>query len=378
MFRRGDTFYGELNLPMGCEVGAYGAGDMPVLTLYKLLNRSAGWLEHSPGVWRVDLRSPTTHSGYTATTDANVGFLLVDGVVHPRLKSDVESLSAPWDFACDTQNGMLYVKASANPTTLASDIRAAPNGSLVGAGGAVIHCEQGSNDIHDVHITGAGGCGIVGSAPDVRIHHCLIDYIGGSKLLAVDPGGAMRYGNAIGNWINVVRWRIEGNEIAHVYDAAWSPQGYDPNGGPVSWQDLAFRDNYAHDCGQMIEFWSQGSNPDSLGFVRIFVEGNRFERAGYGAFADARADQEVRVHLLTYRLETPVDITIQNNLFDDAFGAYSYHAVDPPSGYITRNNTIRLRAQHLIQFQRPETVEQSAAWQVSTGRESGSVFTVQL
>jgi hypothetical protein len=71
-------------------------------------------------------------------------------------------------------------------------------------------------------------------------------------------------------------------------------------------------------------------------------------------------------------------VTIQNNLFDDAFGANSYHAVEPPTGYVTRNNTIRLRAGHKIELQRPETVEQSAAWQAATGREKGSVFTVQM
>ena len=377
LFRRGDTFYGELVLPFGCEIGAYGSGDRPILTLYKLLNRPDGWVEHKPGVWRIDLGSRTTHDGYTATNDANIGFLLVDGVIRPNVKFDVDSLSAPWDFACDMQNHALYVKAAANPTTLARDIRAAPRGNANGIGGAVIHCEQGANDIHDVHITGSGGCGIQGSGHDVRVHGCLVDYIGGSRLL-LDPRGTTRYGNGIQNWINVMGWSIEGNEIASVYDAAWTAQGLDAQGGPVSWQDLTFRNNYAHDCGQMVEFWSESGNSRSPGFVRIVVEGNRFERAGYGPFAEVRPDQEVRVQLLTYKLQTPVDVTIQNNLFDDAFGANSYHAVEPPAGYVTRNNTIRLRAGHKIELQRTETVEQSAAWQAATGRENGSVFTVQM
>jgi hypothetical protein len=75
-------------------------------------------------------------------------------------------------------------------------------------------------------------------------------------------------------------------------------------------------------------------------------------------------------------LETPVDVTIANNIFDDSFSAYSYHLYEPPAGYVTRNNQIRLKAGHTMEIQRSETVEQAAAWQAATGRETGSTITV--
>ena len=34
--------------------------------------------------------------------------------------------------------------------------------------------------------------------------------------------GTSRYGSGIEHWPNVSGWTIEGNEIAHVYDVAWS------------------------------------------------------------------------------------------------------------------------------------------------------------
>ncbi|BDX34260.1 hypothetical protein TUM20985_48070 [Mycobacterium antarcticum] len=89
-----------------------------------------------------------------------------------------------------------------------------------------------------------------------------------------------------------------------------------------------------------------------------------------------RPDQNVRVDLLSYKLQTHVDITIQNNTFDGAHTAYSYHEYEPPAGYVTRNNTIRLKAGTKIQFQRDETVEGAVAWQAATGREVGSNFIV--
>jgi hypothetical protein len=369
LFQRGDTFYGEFSAPFGCEVGAYGTGEKPILTMFKLLNRPEGWQEDSDGVWKIDLGSPDTHDGYTATNDSNIGFLMVDGAVRPALKPSVADLIDPWDFYGDIGQHVLYVKATSNPTELAGDIKAAPNGNAFGPSGTIISCQQAHNDIHDLHITGSGGCGIRGVAPDVHIHNCLIDYIGGSILLdGVNP----RYGNGIEHWVNVKRWLIENNEIAQVYDVAWSPQGH--AGASGSWEDMTVRNNYIHDCNQSFEFWSTGSGAAG-GFKRILVEGNICERAGYSDFSDVRPNQNVRVHLLTYLWETPADITIQNNVFDDVYGAYSYHAFEP-AGYVTRNNTIRLKAGQKMQYQRAETVDEVTAWQEATGRELDSTIIV--
>lgn len=376
LFRCGDTFYGELSAPINCEVGSYGSGSMPVLTLNKILNHPYAWVEHDAGIWKIDLASPETHDGYTATTNANIGHLTVDGKVRPSLKFDLSELRTLWDFYCDIPHHTLYVAAPVNPTTIASNIMAAPNGDIAGASGAVVYCQHGGNNIHDVHITGSGGCGIRGNGSNVRVHHCLIDYIGGS-LLAGHGDGRSRYGNGIENWSNVSSWLIETNEIAHVYDAAWSAQGFDPGGGPVSWADITVTNNYFHDSSQMLELWSESKNPSSRGFVNIRFENNRCERAGYGVFANVRPNQAIRVHLLTYRLETPVDVTIENNVFDDSYGAYSYHAFEPPASFATRNNTIRLQPTHLMQYQRRETVEEAAIWQAATGRETGSVITAK-
>jgi hypothetical protein len=369
LFRRSDTFYGELALPFGCEVGAYGSGDKPVLTMFKLLNRSAGWVEDSAGIWKIDLASPDTHDGYTGTTDTNIGYLVVDGFVNPARKSALSELTAPWDFWCNMEQNLLYVAAAANPTTSATNIQAAPNGNAYGPTGRIIWCAKGSNDIHDVHVTGSGGCGIGGTGPDVHVHECLIDYIGGSILR---DGRNRRYGNAIENWVGVKRWLIENNEIAQAYDAAFSPQGHAGDTG--SWEDLTVRGNYIHDCSQTFEFWSSGTD-SAGGYKRIRIEGNWCERGGYSVFSDVRPDQDVRVHLNTYTLGTSADILVQDNVFDDAYSAYSYYA-DEAVGYVSRNNVIRLRAGKKMQFQRPETVEQASSWQAATGREEGSRITV--
>jgi hypothetical protein len=369
LFRRGDTLYGELEPPFGCDVGAYGDGARPTLTMFKILNRPDGWVRDSDNVWKIDLGTPSTHDGYTSTADANIGYLVVDGVVKPALKYSTADLKDQWDFYSDIPNHTLYVVAPDNPTTMAGDIKAAPNGNAPGGTGRVISLMAGSNDIQGLHLTGTGGCGIHGDASDVRIHDCLVDYIGGSVL---QDGTNRRFGNGIQSWVGAKRWTIEDNEVAQVYDVAWTAQGDAKATG--GWEDIAVRNNHIHDCSQSFEFWSKGSD-EASGFQRIVIEGNRCERAGYSDFSDVRPDQNVRVHLLTYLWATPADITIRNNVFDNAYGAYSYHARDP-IGYSTYDNSIRLNAGQKIEFQRPETVEDHADWQTETGRESGSTFEI--
>lgn len=370
LFRRGDTFYGQLKPPFNCEVGAYGTGDKPVLTAYKLLNQASGWIEHVAGVWKVDLTSAATHGGYTHP-DTNVGYLMVDGAVKPAKKKTLAAVTTAWDFYSDAT--YLYVSASANPTTLASSIKAASRGKS----GRVIDCSNGAQEIHDLHITGSGGHGITGAGANVHVHHCLIDYIGGSYL----PGygdGQVRYGNGIENWIGAKAWLVEDNEIAQCYDVAYTCQGTHSGDGlsVATWEDMTIRENNIRDCNQSFEFWSDGngSNPAS-GFKRILIEGNLCRRAGYSVWSDVRPDQSTRVHLLTYNWVLPADITIQNNTFEDAYGAYSYHA-SAPVGLITRNNTIRMKSGHKLQEQRAETVEQFAAWQLATGRETESTLII--
>lgn len=364
LFRRGDVFYGELAPPAHCEVGAYGIGSKPVLTMFKLMNRAESWNQFSETIWRINLGSPASHDGYTATDNSNIGFLLVDGQVKPRLKFSASELSEPWDFYCDIPNHTLYVTAAANPTSLAADIRAAPTGGQ----GCIIHCGAGSLDIHDVHVTGTGAHGIWGASTDVHVHDCLIDLIGGAEL----NGKRIRYGNGIENWVNSRRWLIEGNEISEVYDVAWSAQG--TAGASGGWGDLTFRRNHVHDCTQSLEFWSAGTDA-ATGYQRILIEDNIFERAGNSAFANERPDQSVRVHLLTYQWQTPADITVRNNIFDGAHSAYSYHAFEPV-GLVSQGNAIRLTAETKLQYQRVETAGEFTAWQQATGREAGSFITV--
>lgn len=367
LFRRGDTFYGSVNPAAGTNLGAYGAGERPILTAYKLLNQAAGWTQHAAGVWKIDLTSPTTHTGLTASTNTNIGFLLVDGALKVTKRVTLAELAAPWDFYSDAQ--YLYVQATGNPTTLATSIQAAP--CLPG----LVQVNSGRNVIRDLHLTGNGGHGVRGNngASDVRVRDCLIDYIGGSFLIG-SGDNTTRYGNGIELWIGSNRWLVDNNEVAYCYDVAFTAQGTS-TATAIGWSDIMVRGNSFHDCTQSVEFWSDGTVYSGGGFVRVVIDANQCARAGWSPWTDVRPNTDTRVHLLTYNWVLPADITIQNNVFDDSRGSYAYFAY-PPTGIVRRNNTIRLRPGSKIRFQDAQTIEQSAAWVAATGAEIGSTFTV--
>lgn len=354
LFEEGSVFYGPLTFKYGIEVGSYGAGDSrPTISAYKLLNNAAGWSLHSDGVWKIDLTTSGTHGGYTAS-NPNIGHLVIDGVIKPARKGAVDSLSASWDFFNDAT--YLYVAAVANPTTLAASIKAAPKLDLV--------TMSDNTELHDLEITGSGGHGIRGIGADgVHVHDCLIRNIGGSIL-----SGSTRYGNGIEVWIEGNDWLVEGNEIAEIYDVAFTAQG--PGG---SWANLTVRDNHIHDCTQSFEFWATGTT--GAGFDNILVENNLCERAGGSVMSPVRPDPEVAAHLLTYGWTRPADILVQNNTFDRSTAAYRFHSFTP-NGLVSQNNTIKLAAGTKMRYQDSATIETAAAWAAANSTETGSTFVV--
>lgn len=369
-FKCGDTFYGELVLPLGGRVSAFGSGPRPTLTALKSLNNADAWKPSTAGTWSIDLSSADTHTGYATVADANIGYLRIDGVIKADKKAHLSDLKEPWDFYGDTARNTLHVFSKANPSELADSIQAAPRGTE----GAIISCNRGNNSITGVHITGTGAHGILGAGDDVDIQDCLIDYVGGSFLPNYRDGTA-RYGNGIENGTGARRWTITANEIAETYDVAYTCQG---RAGPAanSWQDMTIAGNYIRNCTQSFEFWSMGrETPPHAGFQGISISQNHCTNAGYSVFSEVRPNHSNRVHILTYEWELPADIVIEDNVFSNAYTAYTYH-LSPPVGLVSRKNTIILQPGTKMQYQRSETIEQAAEWTESTGFEQASTFVV--
>ncbi|WP_171027099.1 right-handed parallel beta-helix repeat-containing protein [Pseudarthrobacter sp. NamB4] len=363
LFRRGDTFYGYLHEPTlqglsgALVLGAYGSGDRPVISGYKI--SKASWIRHTAGVWKLDITAGSgAYTGNTMGASTNVGFLKVSDTIRGWKRFSLSELENPWDFYSDET--YVYVKRNGNP-------------------GANVHIsvqQDGLRPAPDSHITGLrieghGGHGInVGSSQRVSIRDNHVTAIGGSAL-----SGTTRYGNGIECWIGAAEVDIRENTIRETYDVAFTMQG-EASGSSVSWEDIRFRNNRVENCNQSFEMWSKGTPSPVNGHIRCSFTDNICVDAGYSWAATIRPDRNGKgTHLLTYSMELPCDVEITRNQFLGARDHYTRNGDDGlvPPGLDMHHNIIKLAAGKKIAYLHPETIEQAARWTARTGKEKGSV-----
>lgn len=387
LFRRGDTFFGSIGTipaqgltgPSQSKLrfGFYGNGSkLPRFDGRKICNNPSGWVEHSPGIWKIDLTSVGSAAGhYTGNTinstkpmaNANAGFINVNGTIYSRKRWSLETLANDWEFYSDET--FTYVKLPVNPTSRASDIRIAVDIDLVGLSHSVV--------LAGIEFVGTGGNAINGGAAgkDVKVIGCDIHEVGGSWLY-----GTTRYGNAIQFWIGAEDVDIAYNRISDVYDTATTLQG--PAGTTLkAWRNIHFRHNLIWNSNQIFELWSEGNgyeaNPE-YGFFNCSFKNNTCINAGYSFAAETRPDRNGSgTHILNYNLQLSMDVEVSGNTFFGAKDNYFFRNTGdfkPPAGYQFFNNDIFLRPGQKISYQLPQTVEQSAEWSTSTGADKDSRF----
>jgi hypothetical protein len=266
-FRRGDTFYGKIRPPTAMTwpgslltFGGYGstAAARPEISSYKLLNVGASWTAYDATTWQIDLANGGAGSVYTGYDGAqgggtNIGFLRVDGVIYGALKTSQAALANAWDFAISGTT--LYVRAIANPTTLAADIRAACDQAAIHLYSAV--------QVTGLKVVGSGGHGMKtlsgGLYNGIRVYDCEFAELGGAILT-----GTTRYGNGLELWADTNDAIAERNIFHDIYDVAFTLQG--PSTAVAGkWTDVAFRRNLIYRCNQSMEFWFKGTTTPPTG-----------------------------------------------------------------------------------------------------------------
>lgn len=382
LFRRGQRFYGQFgHIPQlkgagRLTLGAYGEGERPRITGYKVLNNEAAWVRAGRNLWRIDLGEADTHTGNTATNDANVAFIQVNGEFQGAKQPSVDALAGDWQFHCDLENKTLTVYSADTPAAR-GDVRCAVDGCLI----------QTVSDmtIEGLELVGTGGDGIqVLNASGVRILDNRIRDIGGSYLLGSRTQNT-RYGNGVSMWINAKDVVVSGNTISDVYDAAVAMKGDHtlPNdaGGPArtGFADVHVSDNRISKCSQSFEIDARGVSWDSeAGLRRCSFANNACSDAGMGWGYIARPDKaEGGVHIVSYAEEPRMDLAITGNKFIRASNAYMYRLAAENTGLIIDKNTIRLAPGQTIQYQRPERIEDYETWTRATGFDRMSTFVIK-
>ena len=368
LFNRGDEFYGLIeNIPAApagstsrLVLGSYGNGPKPIINGYKILNTAGSWVLHATGVWKIDLSNTSLFTGNTMTTDANVGFINVDGSIKAAKRWSVGTLVDPWDFYCDTTT--LYVKATANPTTLAADIRVVVNKSGILAASSTL--------ISGLDIKGFGQLAVnIKWITNVEVIGCDLHEIGGSWL----GTGTTRYGNGLQVWIGASNILAHFNNVWDVYEVAFTLQG-SQTATELAWTDVHIRNNRVWNCGQSFETWSMGSDFSAgTGFVRCSFTDNVCLNAGYAWSQIWKTQPGIGTHLLNYNMQLPTNLEIKRNVFFDAVDNYFFKNTGAvPAGYDVDDNDIFLRAGKKVQYQTAQTIENYQDWVTATGMDVNS------
>ena len=314
--RCGDVFYGMIQVKGGTDsahrttVTSFGTGPKPIISCTKNLRDDPKiWQTKAErfNYWSVDLTNSLNYTG-VESSDANPGFLVVDGEVKPWKRFCRHDVNAQWDFA--GEEGRLYVYSTNNPALLSHDIRVAVN-----VHGVKLASHMTVSNLA-VRMTGAHGMYAGWSRDptvDMRISDCIFENIGGSEL----PNfGAIRvrYGNGVEFGSNCSDAVVERCAFRGVYDVAFTMQGIPDTMG---WNDIHMRDCLVMDSSQAFEIWCKGA-PPGVGFRRCSFTGNRTVNVGGGWGALTRPNRQTATPLLIYSLETDtVDITVTGNTFEN-------------------------------------------------------------
>jgi len=317
LFKRGDIFYGTFTPIVGgtdnefrVEVGAYGEGDLPILSMAKIVNKA--WENAGNGFYKMDLSNDDNYSGIknksVAIKDvANVGFFeTTEGKIYGERKKDAESCKKQYDFYCDETS--IYIKTDKDPYLDFGQLTLAIHGTI-------IRLNRGVN-IRNLHLqhAGYGICWKSGlSEADAKfsdITDCVIEKLGGT---VIDVANFVRAGNGIELYDRGESVVIKNNIFRYIFDVAFTCQGNTPG----KWRNITISDNVFTYNTQAMEFWC-GSN---AGIYSLVFENNLCIKNGESWASLGGTPRLNSTDILVYGFEAPSwQVTINNNTFYHSTG----------------------------------------------------------
>ena len=296
LFKRGDTFYGQLKLKNiivdnnVLTLSSYGdqKKGKPIITCYKIVNKNESWEKERDLIYRVDLTNLNKFIGLNAITreSTSIGFVETSNKTkYYNLKKDLSELTEPYDF-CSNGTYFFMRTNGATPYKELGELKLAPRFNIL--------ILSSNLKVEDLHIQGTGAHGILGSEninENIEIVNNIIEDIGGSFL-----DGKVRYGNGIEFYESDVKnVKIHKNIIRNVYDVAFTIQGNKGSGTNISVSKNIFCLN-----SQDSEIWEVSK---ATGVYNYTFEDNIsfLQGRGWGYFA--RPDKYCAGHILFWAYE---------------------------------------------------------------------------
>lgn len=341
LFRRGDTFRGNITAAEGVTYSAWGEGDKPTINASKMNYASPElWQETShENVWMctktlVNVGIVTLdHSGEYGKYDELVGIRKVAGRDGFGSAADMKNDLEVWSDL-DT-NRLYFYSDKGNPGERFSSIEIGERGNAI----LVLVPDVTVDNLH-ITLTGSHGVG-AGTTKNLTVRNCVFDWLGGSILTGFDGANVTGFGNAVEVYGGVEGYHVYNNWIYQIYDTGITHQfSYDQSTERNIMADIEYNDNLIEYCFWSIEYYNMSAGTGTYRETQnVYVHDNfcRFGGEGWGCKG---RESSAPMYCLAAGPDKTENYVTENNIFDRCLGylisTYSENTADE---YVFRSNT---------------------------------------
>jgi len=316
LLKRGDVFYDHFTGFHDCYIGAYGDGDAPVVSGFRVLVNPLAWekVAGKSDVWSLDLTNNNNFIGIDESFQGRKSPIYNTGCIYlPQLDSimgrmvnSLDKLAADGDFYTTSYFSTadlfahpikkVYLKMADNPgalgivcfSTYMQGIQTVLNSTV-------------ENIDFVGYSLGAAGSSIIGTV----VRNCSFDIIGGSVCPDSNPEqGWTRFGNGVEIWASTSNdILIDNCSFCRVYDAATTIQG--SGGNPTN---VRFINNRISRCRQAFEYWLR----DGCRFINCEFSNNVSYMMGDNGFSDPKPFD---CDIISYNQNYNADMNVRFNMF---------------------------------------------------------------
>ena len=326
LFRRGDTWRGQIKAKSGVTYSAYSKGSKPNIYGSPCDAAKKGeWVEtDAKNVYVYNYELPNDIGTLVFNHGEACAFKVMmirqeDGTtLHIDTKEPFASykdLSRDLEFYHDYKEAKrIYLYSEkGNPAQRFESIELLTKGHIV----------QACSDIHIDNLClkycGSHGIGS-GTANNLTVTNCELGWIGGSIQSENIFGRNFptRYGNAIEIYGACENYVVTNCYVYQVYDAAITHQHQGDVDHTLVMRNILYSNNLIEDCVYSIEYFLAGEKTNQSHYMEnILISNNLMRRSGYG-WGKQRPDKETPAHIKSWsgHINHASNFVIANNIFD--------------------------------------------------------------
>ena len=319
LFRRGDTWRGQLHVKSGAEgkpitYGAYGEGPKPIFLGSAVLSRAEQWRHEGDNIW-----STTKKDRHLLPKD--VGNMILNGGESCGVKVWRQAdLDAQGKFWYDRDRQAVKLSLAQNPATVYDSIECALGRHIIS------QWRTAYVTYENLDLRYGGSHGIAGGdVHHIAVRGCDFSFIGGAQ-----HGDRVRFGNGVEFWGGAHDCLVENCRLWEIYDTALTNQN---SGATVQQYNITYRNNVIWNCEYSFEY---KNGPETSRTWNIVFENNTCAFAGHGWGGSQRPNPGGAQLLFMYGIQgSPAqskDIIIRNNIFFEARGHAFWAPAWPKEG----------------------------------------------